>query len=134
MIQTLKYKVIRTGSQYDRYCKALEQLLDKKPKSKSVDEEIDLLTLLIEEWDEEHNSFSDKDPVKLLVSLMEGHELNSKKLAEILGISKGLMSDILNYKKGFSKDIIRRLATYFKVSQDAFNRPYKCKKAELVYA
>ncbi len=134
MIQTLKYKIIRTESQYGKYCKALEQLLDKKPKSKSVDEEIALLTLLIEKWDEEHNSFSDKDPVKLLASLMEGHELKSKDLAEILGISKGLMSDILNYKKGFSKDIIRTLASYFKVSQEAFNRPYNWKKAELVYA
>ena len=134
MIQTLKYKIIRSESQYGKYCKALEQLLDKKPKSKSVEEEIDLLTLLIEKWDEEHNSFSDKDPVKLLESLTESHELNTKKIAVILDINKGLMSDILNYKKGFSKDIIRRLASYFKVSQEAFNRPYNWKKAELLYA
>ena len=38
---------------------------------------------------------------------------------------KGLVSDILNNKKGLSKEIIRTLATYFKESQEAFNRPYK---------
>jgi len=30
----------------------------------------------------------------------------------------------LHYKKGLSKDVIRKLAAHFKVSQEAFNRPY----------
>ncbi len=41
------------------------------------------------------------------------------------GISKGYISDILHYKKGLSKELIRKLAVHFKVSQGAFNRPYK---------
>ena len=56
-MQALQYKIIRTETQYDRYCKILEDLLEKKTKNKSVEEEIDLLTLLIETWDEQHNSF-----------------------------------------------------------------------------
>jgi Predicted transcription regulator containing HTH domain len=43
----------------------------------------------------------------------------------LLNVSKGYVSDILNYKKGLSKDVIRKLADRFKVSQEAFNRPYK---------
>ena len=50
--------------------------------------------------------------------------MKAKDLVEVLGVSKGLISDILNYKKGMSKEIIRSLSTYFKVSQEAFNRPY----------
>ena len=46
-------------------------------------------------------------------------------MAELLSVSKGLVSDILNYKKGLSKEIIRILAEQFKVAQEAFNRPYK---------
>jgi HTH-type transcriptional regulator/antitoxin HigA len=49
-------------------------------------------------------------------------------VVNILGVSKGLISDILNYKKGLSKEIIRTLSNYFKLSQEAFNRPYKLKK------
>jgi HTH-type transcriptional regulator / antitoxin HigA len=45
----------------------------------------------------------------------------------MLGISKGLVSNILNYKKGLSKESIRILANRFKVSQEAFNRPYVLK-------
>ncbi len=58
---------------------------------------------------------------------MEEKNLKSKDLADILHVSKGLVSDILNYKKGLSKEIIRSLAEYFKVSQEAFNRPYQLK-------
>ncbi len=43
---------------------------------------------------------------------------------EILGLSKGTVSKILNYQKGFSKETIRKLATHFKLYQEAFNRPY----------
>ena len=32
---------------------------------------------------------------------------------------------MLNYQKGLSKETIRKLADYFKVSQELFNRPYK---------
>jgi len=58
---------------------------------------------------------------------MNEHKLKSKDLVEILGVSKGLVSDILNFKKGLSKGIIRRLSSYFSLSQEAFNRPYKLK-------
>ncbi|OYX94200.1 MAG: transcriptional regulator, partial [Sphingobacteriia bacterium 35-40-5] len=67
------------------------------------------------------------DPVQLIQSLMEEHQLKAKDLVEILRISKGYVSDILNYKKGLSKDVIRKLAFHFKVSQEAFNRPYSLK-------
>ncbi|MGB3075613.1 MAG: helix-turn-helix domain-containing protein [Chitinophagales bacterium] len=89
-----------------------------------MNEEIELLNLLIEKWDSEHNSFHDLDPVQLLKSLMEDHNIKPISLAELLGVSKGLVSDILNYKKGLSKDIIRKLSDTFKLSHEAFNRHY----------
>lgn len=46
-------------------------------------------------------------------------------LAQILNIGKSTISEILNYKKGLSKENIRKLAEYFKLSQEAFNRPYQ---------
>ena len=120
----LKYKVIKSKSQYKEYTKILEDLVSADFKSKETKDEIELLTLLIEKWDEENNSIDDVDPITLLHSLMEERNLKAKDLVEILGVSKGLISDILNYKKGLSKEIIRSLSDYFKVSQEAFNRPY----------
>ncbi len=138
-METLKYKVIKSKAQYHTYCKALDALLESKAKTKAVKDEIDLLTLLIETWDEAHNSFDDLDPVQLLMSLMAERNMKANTLAEKLNVSKGLISDILNYKKGMSKEVIRGLSHLFAVSHEAFNRHYDLehdepkRKRELVY-
>lgn len=122
---TLKYKVITSKTQYKEYSNVLEELVFSGSKDRNTKDEIALLTLLIERWDAEHNSFDELDPIQLLQSLMEEHNLKAKDLVDLLDISKGYVSDILHYKKGLSKDVIRKLSYHFKVSQEAFNRPYK---------
>ena len=128
-MEALKYRVIKTKTQYNQYCKVLENLLEKG-SGKGVQDEIDLLTLLIEKWDSEHNTFEEIDPIRLLTSLMDEHNMKPKDLVDLLEISKGYVSEILHYKKGLSKEVIRKLSDYFKVSQEAFNRPYKLKVTE----
>lgn len=127
-MNTLKYKIIKTKVQYIEYCSILEALLEIK-NSPADRDEAELLTLLIEKWDHDHTSFEDLNPIELLKSLMDENKLKSKDLADILGVSKGLVSGILNYKKGLSKEIIRTLSRHFNLSQEAFNRPYKLKSS-----
>ena len=120
----LKYTVIKNIDQYNEYCDLLESLLSES-NAEQVQDEIDLLTLLIEKYDEDHNTFQETDPVFLLRSFMADRHMRPQDLGDMLGISKGYVSDILNYKKGLSKEVIRKLSEYFKVRQEAFNRPYK---------
>ena len=103
--------------------------MDKSGMNREMtpEEEIALLTLLIEKWDEEHNIFNDLDPIEILKSLMKDHKMKSYQLAQLLNVSEGLISDMLNYKKGLSKETIRILSTHFKLSQEAFNKAYKLK-------
>lgn len=122
-MESLKYTVIKDQEQYEKYCDILESLVLRNERE--VQDEIDLLTLLIEKWDNENNTFNDSDPIELLRRLMEDHNLKAKDLVDILDLSKGTVSKILNYHKGLSKETIRRLSDYFKLSQEAFNRPYK---------
>lgn len=123
-MSTLKYKVITSKTQYKAYTQLLEEMVFTIPKNREIKDEIALLTLLIEKWDADHNTFVDKDPIRLLHSLMADHNMKSKDLVILLNMSKGYVSDILSYKKGLSKEVIRKLALHFKLSQEAFNRPY----------
>jgi HTH-type transcriptional regulator/antitoxin HigA len=113
----LKYKVIKSKRQYHEYSDIRKELLSAGVKTKALQEEIELLAVLIEKWDNDHsfeeNSF--EDPVALVRALMEQRNLKAKDLVEILGVSKGLVSGILNRKKGLSKENIRTLEEYFKV-------------------
>lgn len=122
-METLKYTVVKDFEQYEKYCDILEELI-LRGNNDTKDEE-ELLTLLIEKWDTEHNTFTDSDPIELLKALLLEHDLKAKDLVDILDLSKGTISKILNYHKGLSKDTIRKLSDYFKISQEAFNRPYK---------
>jgi HTH-type transcriptional regulator / antitoxin HigA len=128
LLKEKKYYVIETKSQYKEYCDILEKLLwGKKNKTSEDKKNIKLLTLLIESWEEEHSSLQtgNLDPVQLLNHLIEINKIKQKDLAEKLGVGTTLISDIINYRRGMSKDVIRGLASIFKMSQEAFNRPYK---------
>lgn len=135
-MSALQYKIIKTDTQYKKYCDILESLVDNEKHTKAIQEEIELITLLIEKYDEEHNSFTDLDPIQLLKGLMKDHKMKAVDLANLLNVSEGLVSDMLNYKKGLSKETIRILADRFKLNQEAFNRPYGLKgiKKELELA
>jgi HTH-type transcriptional regulator / antitoxin HigA len=124
-MEALQYKVIKTINQYKEYCNLLEEIVMLKKKTRQQQDTIELLTVLIEKWDEEHNTFSDADPVELLNYLMKENKLKAVDLAGQLVVSKSLVSDILHYRRGLSRDIIRKLASRFKVSQELFNKPYK---------
>ena len=104
----------------------------EKEESQAVEDEIDLLTLLIEKWDKENNTFEESDPIELFRFLMKEKNFKAKDWANMLHVSKGLVSDILNYKKALPKEIIRSLSDYFKVSQEGFNRPHQLITANAV--
>ena len=124
-MEALPYKVIKSLKQYQEYCNILESLVMAKKKTLTHQDTIDLLTLLIEKWDQEHNTFTEADPVKLLDYLMKENKIKAIDLAAELEISKSLVSDILHYRRGLSREVIRKLASRFKVSQELFNKPYK---------
>lgn len=122
--EVLKYTVIHNQEQYNEYCGILEELVVSESNQQ---DEIELLNLLIEKWDKTQFSREDLDPIQSLKALMSENNLRAKGLISILNLSKGTISKILNYQKGLSKESIRKLADYFKVSHEVFNRPYKLK-------
>jgi len=123
-METSGYLIIRNIEQYNMYRAEYNKLV-------SIDivkyrNEIDTLELLIKHWENENSLFEKlgRDPIELLECLMAENKLQSKDLVKILGLSKGQISKIRNRQKGLSKKSIRILATYFKLKQEAFNRPY----------
>jgi HTH-type transcriptional regulator/antitoxin HigA len=78
----IAYTVIKTKEQYYEYCRALEKLVSLD--NEQYDDEVELLELLIEKWDHDHNTLDDLDPIELIKSIMEAHKLKAKDLAEIL--------------------------------------------------
>ena len=126
---SLKYKVINTDMQYKQYSKLRQELL-LKPKTKQLKDEIELLSVLIDKYNLE-NIYLKYNPVQLLEYLLEEHQLKPIELSRKLKISPGVISDILNYRKRFSKNLIRKLAVIFNIPTNPFNRAYALKQLKI---
>ena len=78
----LKYTIIKDRNQYDKYCDQLESLLTQENDA-VLQDEIDLITLLIEKYDEEQNPIKETDPITLLRSFMKDHNLKPQDMTQI---------------------------------------------------
>lgn len=125
-MKQLLYTVIKTRKQYNEYCDILWELVKDQENYEKNEDAIELLEMLIGKWDEENNTHlrEEIDPVQMLKFMMESNYMKAADLSRELNIGKSLVSDILNYKKGMSKEVIRKLSKRFGMVQEAFNRPY----------
>jgi len=121
-------KPIKQDKQYYAYCDELERLTLLENATEAIEDDIEHLCILIEAWDKKHTTVPALDPVGYLKLLLQNHNLKPVELQKKTGLSKTLISHILNYRRGFSKNTIKVLADFFVVSQETFNRPYELKK------
>ncbi|MFM7023595.1 MAG: type II toxin-antitoxin system HigA family antitoxin [Flavobacteriales bacterium] len=124
----MKYTRITTKTQYREYCKKYEKIITlcvSRGLDETKNEEAELLFVLIKDYDERHSYKTVKsNPVEFIRHLMEDNKISAARLAMEIGVSKGTISDILNYKKGMGKTFIRKTAEYFKIDQAKLNVKY----------
>lgn len=125
----MKYSEITSKKQYDEYCKLhLELGKQLSTGNGNNDSESDyyVLQLIIEDYArKQNNPFDQLTPVDLLKALMAEKGYSGYKLSKELSIPQSTISDILNYRRGFSKDLIRKFAQKFEVSQESFLKDYE---------
>lgn len=125
----MKYSEITDKKQYDEYCKQhleLGKILGAGKGNDDMESDYYVLHLIIEDYaNKQKNPFDKLTPVDLLKALMAEHEYSGYKLSKELGIPQSIISDILNYKRGFSKELIRKFATKFGLSQESFLKEYE---------
>jgi HTH-type transcriptional regulator/antitoxin HigA len=124
----MKYTIIRSKKQYFEYANTLEDLVFSKEESKVADE-VDLLTLLIEDFDKRNNPDEiNMDPIQIIRFLMEENGLKSQDIAGILGCGKAYVSLLLSYKRKLSWNNARILAKHFSLQIESLTKPYNEKR------
>jgi HTH-type transcriptional regulator/antitoxin HigA len=79
----------------------------------------ELLTLLIEAYEEKHYPIRSATPLEVLQELMTANDLRQKDLAPLFG-SESIVSEVLSGKRGLNKRHIEKLSRRFKVSPELF--------------
>ena len=112
--------VIRSATENERQIAMLEEF-DRKGSRMSAAERrmAELLTLLIEDFEEKHYSLKVAGPVDVLNELMLANGLKQKDLVDVFG-TPSIVSEVLRGKRKLTIEHIRRLSRRFHVSPEVF--------------
>jgi HTH-type transcriptional regulator / antitoxin HigA len=112
-------QVIHTEEQNARYTAVLERLLAKRHRTREESCILELLTLLIEDFEEKNYSVPHANPIDIVRHLMEANDLRQVDLVDVFG-AESIVSEVLNGKRDLAKSHIEKLSVRFNVSPEVF--------------
>ena len=113
-------RVVRSDEQNEAYIEALNEVEQRKGRRSKEERELaDLLTLLIEDYEEKQYSLPRASPLEGIAFLMDQHELKQKDLVDVFG-APSIVSEVMRGKRELNKEQIRRLSERFGVSPEMF--------------
>ena len=111
--------VIHTESENQRCTTVLENLLRQKKRTAEEKRLAELLTLLIEEFEEREYALPSGGPIDILRHLMDSNTLRQADLLDVFGTAS-VVSEVLKGKRELSKAHIARLSRRFHLSPALF--------------
>ena len=111
----MKTKILRTLEEYNRACDRIFSLMRSSEKAiepdSTIGEEIELLSLLVEKYEQEHHRLEAPDPIEAIKFRMEQMNLKQSDIAPLFG-GKTRVSEVLNRKRPLTLKMITLLNRY----------------------
>jgi HTH-type transcriptional regulator/antitoxin HigA len=112
--------VIHTEAENERCTTVLASLLRKRNRTGEEDRLAELLTLLIEDFEEKEYPMPRRaGPVDILRHLMDANDLRQTDLLDVFGAAS-VISEVLKGKRELSKNHISKLSERFHISPALF--------------
>lgn len=109
-------KPIKTRRDYEAALALVEKHFDAKRGTRQRDI-VEVLTVLIEKYEEENFPIGAPDPIEAIKFRMEQLGMKPKDLIAVIG-GRGRVSEVLNYKRGLSVAMIRKLHKKLQIPAD----------------
>ena len=110
---------IRTDDEHAHFTAKLLALDERDDLSAEEEALAEVLTLLIQDYEDKHHPLPHVSPNQSLAALMEEHGLKHKDIWPVLG-NKGAATEVLSGRRSISKAQAKRLAEFFRVPIDLF--------------
>jgi HTH-type transcriptional regulator / antitoxin HigA len=121
---------IRTEEDYDWAIAEVTKYFEKEPEPGSPDgDRFDLLSDLIEAYEDKHYPIDAPDPVSAIQANMEMAGYSRSALIEVLG-SASRASEILNRKRALTMDMVYALHREWHIPAEILIAPYHLAEAE----
>ena len=118
---------IRTKRDYAVALRETEKLWDA-PAGSAKGDRLEVLVLLIQDYETKQFPVPDPDPIDFLRHVMEARGLTRKDLEPWIG-SRARVAEVLNRVRPLSLDMIRRLSSGLNLPADILVQPYDVKRA-----
>jgi HTH-type transcriptional regulator/antitoxin HigA len=118
----MEWKVIKTEKEYQKALGHLELIFDAKKGTKEGNE-LELLSLLIDNYESQRYSIDLPDPIEAIKFRMEQLGYRQKDLAKVVGL-KSRVSEILNRKRKLTLEMIRRIHLELGIPTEVLIREY----------
>jgi len=118
----MEHKVIKNEKEYQKALSGLEKIFNAKKGTKEGDE-LELLSLLIDKYEQEKYPIDLPDPIDAIKFRMEQLGYKQKDLALAIGL-KSRVSEILNRKRKLTLDMIRKLSDVLSIPTDILVKDY----------
>ena len=112
-------RVIHNDDELEVYTDALFQLTALDNPSRAEIEAIELLTLLVERYEQEHYPIPAADPASVVRLLIEKQNLTQRGLIPQFG-SESAVSMFMTGQRNLTLEQVRKLSTRFKLPADVF--------------
>jgi HTH-type transcriptional regulator/antitoxin HigA len=116
-------KPIKTEKDYQESLKRLDIIFDAK-KGTSEGDELEILSILIDKYENEKFPIGFPDPIEAIKFRMEQMGYNQNDLAKVIGL-KSRASEILNKKRKLTLEMIRQLHDNLKIPTEVLIQAYK---------
>ena len=118
----MEIKPIKTEADYEAALKEIERLWGANYGSPEGDK-LDVLTTLVEAYEEAHYPIPPPDPIEAILHYMENQGLSELDLEPYLG-SHPCVLEVLNRQRSLSLDMIRKLHKELGIPADILVQPY----------
>ncbi len=127
MFESESYKImdilpIRTENDYKEALEEAEHLFNASPNSPGGDR-LEVLTTLIEAFEEKHYPIPLPDPVEAILYYIETRGLSIRDLEPFIG-SRARVSEVLNRKRPLTLGMIRKLHSGLGIPAEVLIQPY----------
>src|ERR1017187_4179274 len=120
LLSQARPRVIKTEAENERAQAKLEALESRgRPRAGEEEALADLLTVLIQQFEEVRYPLGHASPIDALRDFMEARSLRQRDLIPIFGASS-VVSDVINGKRSISKNHARKLAEFFHIPVSMF--------------
>lgn len=95
--------------------KVMDRLLAKGERDDGEEMYLDALSDLVAAYEDAHHAIEPASDADMLRHLMEAKGVTQAQLSKETGMAKSSVSEVLAGKKPFSRQMIRKLADFFKI-------------------